>query len=62
MTTCGFGEAEARQAATWMNISDVLDDKVLLARVRQEIHALCGQFTANRESAVSQAASESAPA
>ena len=60
MTTCGFGEAEARQVATW--ISDVLDDKVLLARVRQEIHALCGQFTANRESAVSQAASESAPA
>lgn len=60
MTTCGFGEAEARQVATW--ISDVLDDKVLLARVRQEIHALCGQFTANGESAVSQAASESAPA
>ena len=60
MITYGFGEAAARQVATW--ISDVLDDKVLLARVWREVHALCGQFPANRESWVSQSASESAPA
>ena len=61
MTTRGFGEAESRQVATWISdVLDDMDDEVLLARVRQEVHTLCAQFPVYRESAESQAASESA--
>ena len=61
MTTRGFADAEARQIANW--ISDVLDDidnEVLIARVRQEVHALCAHFPVYREAGETTEASESA--
>ena len=63
MTTRGFEEAQARQVAVWISdVLDNLDDEVLLARVRQEVHALCAQFPVYRGPTESPQASESARA
>ena len=45
MTTRGFSEPEARQVAQWISeVLDNIDNEVLIARVRQEVHELCGRF------------------
>ena len=45
ITTRGFGEAEARQVATWIcDVLDNIDDELRIARVRQEVHELCMRF------------------
>ena len=45
MTTRGFGEREARQVAEWIcDVLDDTDDEVRIARVRQDVHALCMRF------------------
>ena len=45
ITTRGFGEAEARQVATWIcDVLDNIDDELRIARVRQEVHDLCMRF------------------
>ncbi|MFT5679723.1 MAG: glycine hydroxymethyltransferase [Myxococcota bacterium] len=52
MTTRGMGVAESRQVADY--IVDVLDspsDEALLARIRSEIHALCGRYPVYPEQA-----------
>ena len=45
ITTRGFKEAEARQVADWIvDLLDNMDDEKVLARVSEEVAALCSKF------------------
>ena len=45
VTTRGFKEAECRDLAGWMcDILDNLEDETVIARVREQVEAVCGRL------------------
>ncbi len=45
ITTRGFGKAEASQVASWIcDIIDNMGDETLVAKIKEEVKALCKQF------------------
>ncbi|MCH8499324.1 MAG: serine hydroxymethyltransferase [Marinobacter sp.] len=49
ITTRGFGEAECRELATWMcDILDDINNEQTIARVREQVQAVCARFPVYR--------------
>ena len=49
ITTRGFGESECRELATWMcDILDDINDEQTIARVREQVQAVCARFPVYR--------------